>query len=242
MTRSIAALLLGVIAFAWQDYMQQLNSFVGQRLILRSFGNEQEVSVKRSDLNRPAGACDKAVEILKATQDKNKIVFRLEQIGDIRVGGASRCTRGWSQTTFTITDLGNVSPQVLTSELQDVFLTPEAYLARNGHAFNFQPSEELGPVTKPGGGVTAPNVVLNITPTFTEEARKNRIPDSRVALEIVVGPDGRIHSSNIVNGPGFGLNEQALRVLPLWRFQPARQGDKPVAVQVHVEFTFNMLR
>ena len=116
MTRSITALLLGVIAFARQDYTQQLNSFVGQKLILRSFGNEQEVSVKRSDINRPAGTCDKAVEVLKVTGDKNKIVFRLEQIGDIRVGGTSRCTRGWSQTTFSITELGNVSAQSLTSE------------------------------------------------------------------------------------------------------------------------------
>jgi len=236
----VNTLLWAAIAFAQQDYTQQLNTFVGRKLILRSFGNEQEVTVKRLDLNRPAGTCDKAVEILKATQDKNKIIFRLEQIRDIAKGGTSRCSRGWSETTLTITNLGNISPQLLTSELQDLFLTPEAYLARNGHVFNLEPSEDLGPVTKAGGGVTAPNGVLNITPTFSEEARKNRIPDGRVALEIVIGADGRVHSSKIVKGPGFGLNEQALRVIPLWRFEPARQGGKPVAVQVNMEFTFNL--
>jgi TonB family protein len=231
--------ILGVMILRAQDLTKQLNWFVGQKLILRSYGDEQEVVVKRRDLNRATGTCDKAVEVLKATHNKDKVVFQLEQIGDIRAGGASRCSRSWSQTMFTITDLGNASSQAFQSELQDLLLTPEAYLSKNGHPFDLQPSEELGPVTKPGGGITAPKPVLNITPQFSEEARQKRIGDSRVVVEIVIGPDGRVHSSKVVSSPGYGLNEQALRVLPLWRFEPARQGDKKVAVQLSMEFTFN---
>ena len=40
---------------------------------------------------------------------------------------------------------------------------------------------------------------------------------------------------------GFGLDESALKVLPLWRFQPARQGDKPVAVLSTIGMSFQLL-
>jgi TonB family protein len=237
----ITALLCAVTAFAgWQDLTQAVNSFVGQKLILRSYGDAQDVTVKRKDLNRPDGTCDKAVEVLQATRDQDEIIFQLEQIGNVSAGGVSRCSRAWSKTTFTITELGDISPQAFSSELQDVFLTPEAYLAGNGHPFDLQPSEETGPIARLGGGVSPPKPVLQITPEFSEEARQNRVGGSRVVLEIVIGSDGRVHSSKVVSGPGYGLDEQALRVLPLWRFEPARQGDKPVAVQLNMEFTFNL--
>ena len=103
--------ILGLMVRA-QDFTQQLNSFVGQKLILTSYWQEQNVVVKRSNMNRATGTCDKAVEVLKATQNKDKVVFQLEQIGDIR------------------------------------------------HPFDLQPSEELGPITKPGGGITAAKPLL----------------------------------------------------------------------------------
>jgi TonB family protein len=236
----ITALFCAVTFAGRQDLNQAVNSYVGQKLILRSYGDAQDVTVKSKDLNRPAGTCDKAVEVLQATRDQDQIVFQLEQIGNVSAGGASRCSRAWSKTTFTITELGNISPQAFSSELQDVFLTPEAYLARNGHPFDLQPSEETGPIARLGGGVSPPKPVLQITPEFSEEARQSRIGDSRLAVEIVIGSDGRVHSSRVVSGSGYGLDEQALRVLPLWRFEPARQGDKPVAVQLNMEFTFNL--
>jgi TonB family protein len=230
--------MLGEAILDAQDVPQQLHSYVGQKLILRSYGNDQVVTVKRTDLNRGKGTCDKAVEVLNVTGDKDKAVFQLEQIGEIQAGGSSVCPRSWAQTTLTITDVGDTSSQAFQSELQDLLLTPEAYLARIGHPFDHQPSEDLGPVTRPGGGVTPPRPVLQISPEFSEQARKERIEDSRASVEIVIGPDGRIHSSRILKGPGHGLDEQALRVLSLWRFEPARQGDKPVAVRLSMEFSF----
>ena len=241
LTLLITALLCAVTTTAGrQDLNEAVNSYVGQKLILRSYGDAQDVTVKSKDLSRPAGTCDKAVEVLQATRDQDQIVFQLEQIGNVSAGGALRCSRAWSKTTFTITELGNISPQAFSSELQDVFLTPEAYLARNGHPFDLQPSEQTGPIARLGGGVSPPKPVLQITPEFSEEARQSRIGDSRLAVEIVIGSDGRVHSSRVVSGSGYGLDEQALRVLPLWRFEPARQGDKPVAVQLNMEFTFNL--
>jgi TonB family protein len=237
----IAALLCGVRTLAGsQDFNETVNSYVSRKLILRSYGDAQEVTMKVKDLNRPAGTCDKAVEVVEARHVKDQVVLQLEQIGDVRAGGNSHCLRSWSITTFTITDLGAMSPQAFASVLQDLFLSPEAYLARNGHRFDLQPLDETGPVRPLRRDITPPKPVLQINPEFTEEARKNRIGDSRVGVEIVVGLDGRVHSSRVIRGVGYGLDEQALRVLPLWRFEPARQGDQPVAIRINMEFTFNL--
>ncbi len=234
-----AALLCSATAIAGQpDYTQELNSYVGKSLILRSYGDLLKVTVKRKNIGQPAGTCDKAVEILKATQKKDKVIFRLEQIGNIMVGGPSRCYNVWTETEFAISDLGDISSQDFAAMLQDVFLTPEAYLARNGRPFNFMPSEETGPVVTAGKDVSLPRPVLQIDPTLTDEARRSRIEKSLVRVNIVFGTDGRIHSPRVMASPGYGLDQQALRVLPLWRFEPARQGDKLVACQSEIQFTF----
>lgn len=227
-----AALLSGAAEFAEpQDLAQALNPYLNQKLIQRSYGNEQNIKIKLKDLKRPAGNCDVAVEVLDVQTDEKRIVFRLEQIGHIRIGGASRCRNVWAETTFTITDLGGIAPQDLASDLQDVFLTPEAYLARNGHPLNL----DQPPNNVPG---TSPKVVLLIDPTLPEKARHNRVREGHVAARGIVRSDGKIDSASIVSDPGYGLGEQALRVLPLWRFEPARKDNKAIDCVAIVEFSF----
>src|SRR5262249_44221882 len=100
---------------------------------------------KRKDLNRPAGTCDKAVEALQATRDQDEIILQLEQIGNVQAGAASRCSFGWSRTTFTITELGNISPQAFSSELQDVFLTRKPILPGTATGLIFNRLRRQGP-------------------------------------------------------------------------------------------------
>jgi hypothetical protein len=85
-----------------------------------------------------------------------------------------------------------------------------------------------------------PKVVLEITPTLTDEKRQdsNRSSNSRVTVSATVGADGKIHSPRIIRDPGFGLGEQSLRVLPLWRFEPGHNGDKAMDVTTQLELSF----
>jgi len=39
---------------------------------------------------------------------------------------------------------------------------------------------------------------------------------------------------------GMGLDEQAVRAVSQWKFEPAMRGGQPVAVQLNVEVTFNL--
>jgi hypothetical protein len=235
----IVVLLCCATAFAEQrDLSQELRSYVGKRLILRGYGDLQTVTVKRTNLASPEGACDRAVEILNATQKKNRVEFRLEQIGNINAGVPSHCSHVWLETEFLITDLDDISPQDFSLMFQDVFLTPEAYLAKLGRPFNLQQTDELGPIVMAGKDATYPKPILQVRPTVTEEARKMRIDKSYLLLSAVVGIDGRIHSPQITRNPSYGLDQQSLRVLPLWRFEPARQGDKAVSIQIQLELAF----
>jgi hypothetical protein len=216
-----------------QDYKQVLNSYLGQMLILQSYGESKHVAIKARNLKYTAGHCDVAVEVLDVRNERNKITFRLEQIGRIRTGGKSRCSNVWKETEFIITDLRDITQETLVSDLQEVFLTPEAYLEKNGHPTSLDQSQLNGPM-KP------PKVVLEIIPMLTDEKRQdpNRSKISLVIISVTVGTDGVIHSPHIIRDPGFGLGKQSLRVLPLWRFEQGRKGDKAINVTTELEFSF----
>jgi TonB family protein len=93
---------------------------------------------------------------------------------------------------------------------------------------------------KPEESVTTPQLIYSPPPDYTEEATQNRIQGS-VILECVVGEDGRIESARVLQGLGYGLDENALNtVQKLWRFQPATQDGAPVSTTVTVEVTFNL--
>jgi len=70
---------------------------------------------------------------------------------------------------------------------------------------------------------------------------KERRIDGAVVVQILVGSDGRIHRSRIVRGLEKGLDENALRVLPIWRFKPGEQDDRPVASSARIEMNFHII-
>jgi TonB family protein len=96
-----------------------------------------------------------------------------------------------------------------------------------------------GGVFRVGGGVSAPRVLYNPDPEYSEEARKAKY-EGVVVLSIVVGPDGRPHDIRILRSLGMGLDEKAMEAVRLWKFDPARKSGQPVAVQVDVEVRFSL--
>ena len=66
--------------------------------------------------------------------------------------------------------------------------------------------------------------------------------EGMVELEIVVLPDGtvgRVRVTRSLDGT-FGLDEEAVRAVRLWRFDPARRKGTPVAARVGVELSFRL--
>jgi len=63
-----------------------------------------------------------------------------------------------------------------------------------------------------------------------------------VTMEAVVNPDGTVGQVHITRSldPTFGLDQEAIKTVKQWRFDPGRLRGQPVAVQVIIEMTFTL--
>jgi len=90
------------------------------------------------------------------------------------------------------------------------------------------------------GGVTAPRCVYCPQPAYSNEARAAKL-NGTVVLKVVITADGRTENVQVMNGPGSGLERQAIEAVKNWRFKPADGPDgTPVTCQVEVEVTFKI--
>jgi periplasmic protein TonB len=92
---------------------------------------------------------------------------------------------------------------------------------------------------RPGSGITAPELVHEVKPDYTEEARRRGLGGD-VVLEIVVRSDGRVGTVRVVQGLGGGLDQRAADAVRQWRFRPARRLGTPVDVIVEVAVEFRL--
>jgi TonB family protein len=90
-----------------------------------------------------------------------------------------------------------------------------------------------------GGGVSAPKIIYQPDPEYSEEARKAKYQGTCV-LWLVVGADGKPREIRVQRTLGLGLDEKAIEAVKTWRFEPALKDGKPVAVQINVEVSFRL--
>ena len=86
-----------------------------------------------------------------------------------------------------------------------------------------------------------PKLVHEVKPDYTREAMEAGI-QGRVSLQAVVLESGLVGDVDIVDSLDtvYGLDEQAVKAIRQWQFEPGTKDGKPVAVQVEVEFTFKL--
>jgi periplasmic protein TonB len=96
-----------------------------------------------------------------------------------------------------------------------------------------------GGVFKVGGGVSAPKVLYQPDPEYSEEARKAKYQGTCV-LWLIVGPDGKPRDIKVARNLGMGLDEKAIEAVKQWKFEPAMKDGRPVAVQINVEVSFRL--
>lgn len=90
-----------------------------------------------------------------------------------------------------------------------------------------------------GSGITAPGLLREVRPEYTEEARRQNL-EGDVVLEIVVRHDGSVGEVRVLQGLGGGLERRAIEAVRQWRFSPARRHGTPVDVIVEVAVEFNL--
>jgi protein TonB len=90
-----------------------------------------------------------------------------------------------------------------------------------------------------GGGVSAPMLIYQVDPEFSEEARKSKTAGN-VLVNIWVDEKGNPTHVRVLRGIGMGLDEKAVAAVKQYRFRPAMENGKPVLVEMNVEVTFTI--
>ena len=90
-------------------------------------------------------------------------------------------------------------------------------------------------------GVTLPEVVREVKPSYTPEAMQARIQGG-VVMKAIVEADGSVKDVDVVESldAEHGLDQQASTALKQWEFKPGLWMGEPVPVQVTVEMRFTL--
>jgi protein TonB len=96
-----------------------------------------------------------------------------------------------------------------------------------------------GGVKQIGGGVSAPTLIFSPDPEFSEEARKAKFMGI-VTVNLIVDEKGMPQNVRVTHGVGMGLDQKAVEAVKQYKFKPAMEHGKPVAVMMNVEVNFQI--
>jgi TonB family protein len=94
-------------------------------------------------------------------------------------------------------------------------------------------------VYTPGGGVSAPALISQVEPTYTEEARQANLQGA-VILSGAIDPSGNAVNLRVVQRLGMGLDARAIEAVSHWRFAPGMKDGRPVTVATRLQVNFRL--
>jgi protein TonB len=94
-------------------------------------------------------------------------------------------------------------------------------------------------VYKPGKGITLPQLIKEVKPTYTEGAIRRKV-QGRVETRTVVLADGSVGDVTVTRSLDEELDQQAINAVKQWEFKPGTKAGTPVAVEVNIELTFTL--
>jgi len=97
-----------------------------------------------------------------------------------------------------------------------------------------------GGVYRMGSGLTAPVLVRQIQPGFTEDALARKI-QGEVVVEVVILKNGTVRVVRVLRGLSADLNQKAIDAASQWRFIPAKFKGQPVDLIAEIVVDFNIL-
>jgi TonB family protein len=94
---------------------------------------------------------------------------------------------------------------------------------------------------QPNNGANAPvQITFKPKPDYTQEGRKQKI-NGEVSLEVLFASDGQIHVIRVVQGLGYGLDEQAVKAAEQIKFKPALHEGQPIDSRAQVHIIFELI-
>ena len=97
-------------------------------------------------------------------------------------------------------------------------------------------------IYRPGGGVTAPAVVKEVKPQYTEGAMRRKVQGT-VKLGVIVNKAGAVRDDvTVIQSLDDELDQQAIAAVKQWEFKPGTKDGEAVNVAVTIELTFTLKR
>lgn len=95
-----------------------------------------------------------------------------------------------------------------------------------------------GPVVV-GVDIEPPRIVERVEPRYNEAARRGRV-QGVVILELIIGTDGAVESTEVLRGLPLGLTRNAVEAVEQWRFEPSTFRGHPVRVRYILTVRFTL--
>jgi TonB family protein len=87
--------------------------------------------------------------------------------------------------------------------------------------------------------INAPKIRSDPEPGYSKQGKDQRV-EGTVIVRMIVNSDGTTEDPQVVRPLGFGLDEEAVKAVKKWRFDPATRGKKPVRVLIGIEVNFHL--
>ncbi len=84
-----------------------------------------------------------------------------------------------------------------------------------------------------------PKVIVQERAEYPESAKQARV-EGAVKLSVIIDTLGRVQSAEVLEGPGFGLDETAQRALMKFKFSPAEKDGSKVPVKIIYVYRFRL--
>jgi TonB family protein len=91
-------------------------------------------------------------------------------------------------------------------------------------------------IYKVGGAVSAPKLIHSVDPKYTEEAKRDKF-EGVCYVDLIVDPQGMPRDIHVAKAVGKGLDENAVKAIQQYRFEPAKLEGKPVPVKITIKMS-----
>jgi protein TonB len=105
--------------------------------------------------------------------------------------------------------------------------------------------EKMNPDDATALPVPAEEYLVSQMPKLKSEVRIPYPPEAKaknvegvVVMDVLIDAAGKVREAKLLEGPGFGLNEAAMKAIYSFEFSPAVIDKKPVAVRIRYAYRF----
>lgn len=98
---------------------------------------------------------------------------------------------------------------------------------------------EAGEIKTVGGGVTQPKLIHPVEPHYPDNVRKEKTT-GQVVIQAIIEKDGAVARATVVRPVHPDLDAAALEAVRQWRYEPAKQNGKPLAVYMTITVDFRL--